>query len=134
MTDDVITHLVDQFWMSTLESLSRTQEWLRDKVKLLYELLNIEESFPERQDINLNFVRLLVLVHNLRINIQEQAIGSFFEWDRLDQAVGGHNQAIGSLCLYSFSLYSLTCITGTKIHQSTQDAIAKWKPALLKVI
>lgn len=57
----------------------------------LYESLNIEESFPELQNIDLDFVRLLVLARDLKINIRKRAIGSFFEWDRLDQVAGGRN-------------------------------------------
>ena len=107
-TDDAITRLADRFSKSTLESLERTQERLKDKVQQLYESLNIEESFPELQNIDLDFVRLLVLARDLKINIRKRAIGSFFEWDRLDQAAGGRNQAIGAHSLYSFCLYSLT--------------------------
>jgi len=70
-SNDAITHLADRFSKSTLESLSRTQEWLKDKVQQLYGSLNIEESFPELQNINLDFVRLLVLARNLKINIRK---------------------------------------------------------------
>jgi hypothetical protein len=104
----VITRLANRFSKSTLESLLRTQERLKDKVQQLYESLNIEESFPELHNIDLDFVRLLLLARDLKINIRKRAIGSFFEWDRLDQAAGGRNQAIGSLSLCSFCLYSLT--------------------------
>ena len=69
MTDDAITCIADRFSKSTLENLERTQEQLKDKVQQLYESLNIEESFPKLQNIDLNFVRLLVLARNLKINI-----------------------------------------------------------------
>ncbi|KIJ57977.1 hypothetical protein HYDPIDRAFT_73001, partial [Hydnomerulius pinastri MD-312] len=45
------------------------------------------------------------------------AIGSFFEWDKLDRAVSGKDKALG-----------------TKLHQQTQKAIAKRQPALMSAI
>ncbi|KAF9457042.1 hypothetical protein BDZ94DRAFT_1176434 [Collybia nuda] len=57
------------------------------------------------------------MAHNLKINIRKRAVGSFFEWDKLDQAAGGREQAIG-----------------TKLHQTTRQAISKRKPALMNAI
>jgi hypothetical protein len=37
------------------------------------------------------------MAHDLKINIRKQAIGSFFEWDKLDCAVGGANQALSNI-------------------------------------
>ncbi|TFK61292.1 hypothetical protein BDN72DRAFT_863712 [Pluteus cervinus] len=54
---------------------------------------------------------------DLKINIRKRAIGSFFEWDKLDQANGGKNQALG-----------------TKLHQQTRNAISKRTPALIRSI
>ena len=105
-TDDAISRLADRFSKSTLDSLARTQERLKEKVEQLYASLNIQESFPELKDIDLDFVKLLVLARDLKINIRKRAIGSFFEWDRLDQAAGGRQHAIG-LCwcvIYVFYL------------------------------
>lgn len=133
-TDDAISRLADRFSKSTLESLNRTQERLKEKVEHLYSSLNIPESFPELEDIDLEFVRLLVLARDLKINIRKRAIGSFFEWDRLDQAAGGRQQAIGSREFVFRLKFSCYLLIGTKVHQSTRDAIAKRKPALLKAI
>jgi len=133
-TDDAISCLADRFSKSSLESLNRTQERLKEKVELLYSSLNIPDSFPELENIDLEFVRLLVLARDLKINIRKRAIGSFFEWDRLDQAAGGRQQAIGSLSFLLCLILSTYLLIGTKIHQSTRDAIAKHKPALLKAI
>ncbi|KAG1845653.1 hypothetical protein F4604DRAFT_1595417 [Suillus subluteus] len=57
------------------------------------------------------------MARDLKINIRKCAIGSFFEWDKLDRAVGGANQALG-----------------TKLHQQTRKAIAKRQPALMTAI
>ena len=100
-----------------LKSLDRTYERLKDKVEALYVSLDVQESFPELQGIDLQYVRTLIMARDLKINIRKRAIGSFFEWERLDQAVGGRQQAIG-----------------TKLHQHTRKAIAKRKPALMAAI
>ena len=61
----------------------------------LYSSLDIQDSFPDLQGVELEFVRVLLLARDQKIAIRKRAIGSFFEWDRLDQAVGGQNQALG---------------------------------------
>ncbi|KAF8219110.1 hypothetical protein L208DRAFT_1383114 [Tricholoma matsutake] len=103
--------------LQLLEALEETQDHLKTKVEALYASLNIHESFPELQGLDLKFVQTLIMACNLKINLHKRAIRSFFEWDRLDQAVGGHDQVIG-----------------TKIHQSTRKAISKCKLALMNAI
>ncbi|KJA14936.1 hypothetical protein HYPSUDRAFT_412056 [Hypholoma sublateritium FD-334 SS-4] len=88
-----------------------------NKVEALYVSLNIHDSYPDLKGASLEFVRTLLMAHDLKINVRKRAVGSFFEWDRLDQAVGGRNQALG-----------------TKLHQQTRKAIAKRTPALLSAI
>ncbi|KAF9469487.1 hypothetical protein BDZ94DRAFT_692 [Collybia nuda] len=103
--------------LQLLSGLETTQKRLKDEVEALYSSLGIEDTFPELQNIDLDFVRTLLMARDLKINIRKRAIGSFFEWDRLDQAAGGREQAIG-----------------TKLHQSTRKAISKRKPALMSAI
>ncbi|KAI6003806.1 hypothetical protein EDD15DRAFT_2360083 [Pisolithus albus] len=57
------------------------------------------------------------MARDLKINIRKRAIGSFFEWDKLDRAVGGKDKPLG-----------------TKLHQQTRKAIAKRQPALMAAI
>jgi len=83
--------------MGVMGSLERTHERLMSKVDMLYASLNVGDKFPELQDINLNFVRTLLLACDLKINICKQAIGSFFEWDKLDRAIGGTQKTLGML-------------------------------------
>jgi hypothetical protein len=78
-----------------IDSLSRTQERLMGKIEDLYASLNIHSEFPELQDVPIEFVKLLLLARDLKINIRKRAIGAFFEFDKLDQAVGGRHQALG---------------------------------------
>jgi hypothetical protein len=80
---------------AALNSLKRTHDHLLLKVDVLYVSLNVSEKFPELDGMPLDFVRTLLLARNLKINIRKRAVGSFFEWDKLDRAVGGAQQALG---------------------------------------
>ncbi|KAI9453747.1 hypothetical protein HD554DRAFT_2199295 [Boletus coccyginus] len=102
---------------SALDSLEQSHDHLLTKVDALYASLNVGEKFPELAGIQLDFVRTLLLARDLKINIRKRAIGSFFEWDKLDRAVGGAQQALG-----------------TKLHQQTRKAISKRQPALMSAI
>ncbi|CAA7265927.1 unnamed protein product [Cyclocybe aegerita] len=103
--------------LGILEGLEEIHSQLKEKVESLYASLNVHETFPELRHIDLEFVRTLIMARDLKINIRHRAIGSFFEWDKLDQAAGGNDQALG-----------------TKVHQMTRKAISKRKPALMTAI
>ncbi|PPR06800.1 hypothetical protein CVT26_003865 [Gymnopilus dilepis] len=100
-----------------LKGLLEAQYELIDDLEGLYGSLNIQDSFPDLHGVELEFVRVLLLARDQKIAIRKQAIGSFFEWDRLDQAVGGRNQALG-----------------TKLHQQTRKAISQRQPSLISAI
>ncbi|KAI0694292.1 hypothetical protein C8T65DRAFT_711030 [Cerioporus squamosus] len=100
-----------------VESLQRSHERTVVKVESLYASLNVGEGFPELTGLPLDFVRTLLMARDLKMNIRKRAIGSFFEWDKLDRAAGGRDQALG-----------------TKLHQQTRKAIAKRTPALVTAI
>ena len=93
--------------LKALKSLERTHDRLNDKVDALFASMNISGSFSELKGIDLEFVRTLLMARDLKINIRKRAIGSFFEWDKLDQAVGGRGVALGEFhqycLLHSFS-------------------------------
>jgi len=57
--------------LSALASLQCTHDCLITKVKVLYASLNIQSKFPELDSMSLDFVRTLLLVHNLKINIHK---------------------------------------------------------------
>jgi hypothetical protein len=78
-----------------LKSLEQSHEALKHKVDGLYASLNVKNTFSELDGIDFEFVRTLLLARDLKINIRKRAIGSFIEWDRLDQAVGGREAALG---------------------------------------
>ena len=65
------------------------------KAEALYSSLNVHEQFPELTNISLNFVQILLMAQDLKINICKRAVGSFFEWDKLDRAVGGKDKPLG---------------------------------------
>ncbi|KIL57472.1 hypothetical protein M378DRAFT_16228 [Amanita muscaria Koide BX008] len=100
-----------------LDSLSRMHERLKEKVEALYGTLNVPDMMPEFHNVDIKFVHTLFLARDLKMNIRKRAIGSFLEWERLDQAVGGKGQPLG-----------------TKLHQQTRNAIVKRRPALLNAI
>jgi hypothetical protein len=121
--------------ISALKTLECTSSKFTENIERLYASLNIHNSFPELNGIDLDFVRILLLARDLKINIQKRAIGSFFEWERLDQAVGGRNQVLGNEWpLSTVFMALLKRFSGTKMHQNTRKAIAKRKPALMAAI
>ncbi|KAG1735673.1 uncharacterized protein EDB91DRAFT_1348200 [Suillus paluster] len=80
--------------LDVLESLQRGHDRLMTKVEALYASLNVNDRFPELDGINLNFVHVLLMARDLKMNIRKCAITSFFEWDKLDRAVGGSHQTL----------------------------------------
>ncbi|KIN99430.1 hypothetical protein M404DRAFT_30479 [Pisolithus tinctorius Marx 270] len=121
--------------LAALESLERSHDRLLNKVDLLYASLNIHDKFPELNGIDMEFIRMLLLACDLKINIRKQAIGSFFEWDKLDRTVGGKQKALGSIAEPSTRCRNADhFFLGTKLHQQTRKAIAKCQPALMSAI
>lgn len=84
-----------------IQSLENNHARLIKNVESLYASLNVHESFPELKGLSLDFVRLLLMARDLKINIRKRAVASFFEWDRLDRAVGGKQNPLGKLLIRS---------------------------------
>ena len=78
-----------------LDSLWRTHERAISKVEELYASLNVTDAFPEVQGLPLEFMRTLLMARDLKMNIRKRAIGTFFEWERLDRAAGGRDEPLG---------------------------------------
>lgn len=57
--------------MVALASLECTHDHLMNKVEALYVSMNVSEKFPELKDIDLNFIRMLLLACDLKINIHK---------------------------------------------------------------
>lgn len=92
---EIEKHDVSETTKEALGSLECTHDCLMAKVDVLYSSLNVTDKFSELKDIPLEFVRTLLLACDLKVNIRKRAIGSFFEWDKLDQAIGGAQKALG---------------------------------------
>ncbi|KAF9494123.1 hypothetical protein BDN71DRAFT_1483215 [Pleurotus eryngii] len=76
-------------------------EKLRTQADQIYNTLNVQNHFPELKQCSLEF----------------HAIGSFFEWDKLDQAVGGQQQSIALLT--AINKFNALCGTLEKLHDPT---------------
>ncbi|KAJ7431750.1 hypothetical protein B0H11DRAFT_1761580 [Mycena galericulata] len=100
-----------------LRRLQETHQALSDQAEALYASLNIAGTFPELDGLPLEFVRTLLLMRDLKINLRKRAVGSFYEWETLDRAVSGRREALG-----------------TKLHQATRKAITRRQPALVRAI
>ncbi|KAG7085823.1 hypothetical protein E1B28_003361 [Marasmius oreades] len=103
--------------LSIVSTLEKTHNTLKAQAEELYLLLNLPEEFRDLKEVLLEFMQTLILARDLKVHIWKNAVGSFFEWERLDTAIGGRDAAIG-----------------TKLHQVTCNSISKRKPALLNGI
>jgi len=81
--------------LDTLGSLERSHAKLMTNAEALYSSLNVHDRFPELTNVSLNFMQTLLMAQDLKINIRKQAIGSFFEWDKLDCVVGRKDKPLG---------------------------------------
>lgn len=82
--------------ITVLDGLEQTYDRLMSKVDALYASLNVQGQLSELDGIDFDFVHTLLLARDLKINIRKRAVGSFFEWDKLDQAVGGGQKPLGN--------------------------------------
>jgi hypothetical protein len=95
-TKDILTKSgATEASQTLISSLEQSHDRLKQKVEALYISLNVHETFPELCGMNLEFVQTLLMARNLKINIRKRAIGSFFEWDQLDWAVGSRDATLG---------------------------------------
>ncbi|KAG6826029.1 hypothetical protein H0H92_001382 [Tricholoma furcatifolium] len=95
-------HVASGYWTDKLAILEKSTRTIWD------------HGYNELRSIDYEFIRLLLMARDLKINIRKHAIGSFLEWDKLDQAVGGHEESLGA--------------------NATRKAISKRKPALINTI
>ncbi|KAL0060457.1 hypothetical protein AAF712_012740 [Marasmius tenuissimus] len=100
-----------------LEQLIQAHGSLKAKAEGLYESLDLPQDYPELQRIPLEYLHNLLLARDLKYTIRTKAVHSFFEFDRIDGAVGGAHGALG-----------------TKEHQTARKAISSRQPALQNLI
>jgi hypothetical protein len=77
--------------------LQATHLSLSNQAEALYASLNISNAFPELNGLPLEFVRTLLIMRDLKMNIRKRAVGSFQEWEMLDRAVSGRREPLGML-------------------------------------
>lgn len=78
-----------------MEDLSSTHTLLSEKVDTLFASLRIPETYPLLDGMNVEFIHALLQARDLKASIRKRANESFFEYDRLDQAVGGKANPLG---------------------------------------
>ena len=81
--------------LDMLQAIKNSHEKSSSTLESLYASLNGPGPGQKVAGASLQFNQALQLAHDLKITIRRKAIDSFFEWDRLDQAVGGRNMALG---------------------------------------
>ncbi|KAK0187527.1 hypothetical protein F5146DRAFT_933977 [Armillaria mellea] len=109
-----------------LSQLSHIHQQFCNHIDQLYTSLNVGQTFPELANLDGTFVQTLLLARDLKMNIRKRAIGTFFEWDRLDQATGGRQQALG--------MSDPNPRNFADLHQQTRKSINRRRPALLAAI
>lgn len=82
--------------LSVVAQLKHTHAQMVERVENLYSTLNVDTMFPDLEGLPVEFVRVLLAARDLKINVRKRAIANFLEWDRLDQAAGGRNVALGA--------------------------------------
>ncbi|PSR97574.1 hypothetical protein PHLCEN_2v4281 [Hermanssonia centrifuga] len=103
--------------LSVISQLQVSQSIISERVETLYSSLNINHIFPDLEGLPGDFVHVLLAARDIKISVRKRAIANFMEWDKLDQAAGGRDVALG-----------------TKLHQETRKKISKRKPALITAI
>ncbi|EAU89215.2 hypothetical protein CC1G_03480 [Coprinopsis cinerea okayama7 len=100
-----------------VQKLAAKSAEMQEAVDNIYEALDVAQDLPDLEGVSFEYIRELLLLRDVKASIQKRAVGSFFEIDRLDQAVGGRDATIG-----------------TKLHQATRKSIQRRKPALMRAI
>ncbi|OCH83923.1 hypothetical protein OBBRIDRAFT_815662 [Obba rivulosa] len=103
--------------INVLGQLENGLEELGNRVESLYTSLNVSDVFPELKGLNVDFVKMLVLARDVKVNLRKRVTAQFLEYDRLDRAAGGKDNPLG-----------------TKLHQHTRKAISKRQPSILTAI
>ncbi|KAG5335779.1 hypothetical protein C0989_000367, partial [Termitomyces sp. Mn162] len=62
--------------LQILSSLQDHHEQLKDDVEELYSFLSIQDSYPELQGVDLEFVKYFLIACDLKINVQKWAVGT----------------------------------------------------------
>ncbi|KAG2008006.1 hypothetical protein CC2G_013483 [Coprinopsis cinerea AmutBmut pab1-1] len=119
--EEVVNGLDDEFpeehKQGLLTALNAAHTALKDRIEATYMAINVGDAHPDLQGLDYEFVKALLLLRDLKINIRRRAIAQFFEREKLQQPSQGRANPLG-----------------TNLHQLTRKAIAKRQPALQSAI
>lgn len=79
-----------------LKELKSTHRALVDEAEALFDALDVGGTLPSIGQHGRAFVRELVLTQHSLIRLRAKAVAQLMEYDKLDQAVGGRNVALGT--------------------------------------
>ncbi len=82
--------------LAVISQLQVNQGIISDRVETLYASLNVNHIFPDLGGLPVDFVRVLLAARDIKISLRKRAIANFMEWDKLDQAAGGRDVALGA--------------------------------------
>ncbi|KAG1755309.1 hypothetical protein EDD22DRAFT_981585 [Suillus occidentalis] len=90
--------------LNVLESLQRGHDRLMDKVETLFSSLNVQDRFLELDGVNLDFIRVLLMACNLKMNIQKRAIARTKLHQHIHKAIT-KRQSVLMTAIRKFNLY-----------------------------
>ncbi|KAF6744700.1 hypothetical protein DFP72DRAFT_1018573 [Ephemerocybe angulata] len=96
-----------------LKVLQNRLDGIHENAQDMYVSLNVNEEFPSLTGVDLEFVRKIFLLRELKQAVQKRATSAFWEFDKLDRAAGGKDMVLG-----------------TKMHQHVRHAMSKKTSAL----
>ncbi|RXW16674.1 hypothetical protein EST38_g9188 [Candolleomyces aberdarensis] len=102
---------------SSIQDLQRLCTDIQAKAQQMYTALNVSHEFPTIQGIELEFIRKIFLLRELKFQVQRRATSAFWEFDKLDRAAGGKDVP-----------------HGTKMHQTIRATMSKKTAALTNAV
>ncbi|KAJ2912261.1 hypothetical protein MD484_g8155, partial [Candolleomyces efflorescens] len=100
-----------------ISNLQTQLQKIEANAQLLYNAINIPEEFPSLRGVDVEFIRKLYLIREVKASVQRKATSAFWEFDKLDRATGGKDIALG-----------------TKMHQHVRSAMTKKTASLATAI
>ncbi|KAJ2923323.1 hypothetical protein H1R20_g13768, partial [Candolleomyces eurysporus] len=102
---------------SSIQDLQRLCTDIQAKAQQMYTALNVSHEFPTIQGIELEFIRKIFLLRELKFQVQRRATSTFWEFNKLDRAAGGKDVP-----------------HGTKMHQTICATMSKKTAALTNAV
>jgi hypothetical protein len=116
--------------LTRMESAKRE---FQAEIDSLYASLELPPELEALGNVDRKFLHLLIQCREAKTVIRHKALGTLFEMDRLEQAVGGANSPLGESRMYIGTVIAHKGV-GTKLHQRTLKSIQKRRPAIEKLI